>query len=214
MKMKIFTQRAQGNFIDWHVKISQISHIPSWPLGSSAVSLGWSSVNWPPQWAEEGEPRPAVQVSASLVLLCCKRTKSSAQFPASCTQHISMHSLPSSASSGSRSVSRHWHSTEGAGTCCSVTPQFSKAPCPILAAGWDGSVPSPVSWSTPACSSPSQPTWHCSCQDGNKAKHALSHAHSACLTTFLKTKFWIRRIYRRSKPLARETWKCGAFRRA
>lgn len=140
------------------------------------------------------------------VLLGHKGTKSSAQFAGSCTQHISMHSLP-------RALPR---SAVGAGVgvgsegAAVSTPAFQTT----LSPPGCGVGQLPVSWGTPACSSPTQPTWHCSCQDGNTAKHALSHAHPARLTTFLKTKIWIRTIYRRSKPLTRETWKCGAFRRA
>lgn len=124
-----------------------------------------------------GSPHPAVHVWVSL---CHKRIKSSAQFPASCSQHISMHSLPSSASQECEQALAQdrgsWHTL-----LCHTPALQSTLSHPGCRVGW-----------LHAELLTTQPTWHCSCQDGNKAKHALSHTHPDRLTTFFKIKFQIR----------------------
>lgn len=132
-KQNLYTE-GTGKFY-WHVKISRVSHTQT--LGSSAASPGWNSVKWLPQWTVGREGAAHTQLCMFGYLCVTKGSKAvlSSLHPAHSTFPCT-HSPPALP----RSVSRHWHRTEGAGTRCSVTPQPSRAPCPILAAGWDGSM--------------------------------------------------------------------------
>lgn len=186
---------TQGNFIDWHVKISQISHIQTPWEAQLPVQAG------APTEGTGGGPSPAVPVS-----LC---PSGSQRDQKQCWVPWVLHTAHFHALTPlQRFPGVQWEQGQRELLCHTPALQTTLSP-PGCGVGQ-----LPVSWGTPACSSPTQPTWHDSCQDGNTAKHALSHTHPARLTTFLQTKIWIRTVYRRSKPLARETWKCGAFRRA